>query len=163
VLQLRWDAVRLAPNASAAPGAAVDVEVNVTVARPGQLQFSASVDRSAPGTCLQALALPNLAQMLEMKLHETSLFLPQGFGVVGDAWGNALGENCGGGNCHLDDAAGAFYTNGEGTFMPNGARRNMQWTGLFSNASGQSLGLYLGSQDPLSRTQDMGADGRCVA
>lgn len=158
VTVLRWEGVQLPDGASAHKGATVTVEVNVTVSAllPGRLTMSASVDRSHKGTCLQALALPNLPRLHLRSLAEDEMLLPEFFGVLGD-----VPQTCGSFDCDLDQTTTNYDIVGEGDWMPNGGKRNMQWSAIFSKSSGAPpLGLYLGSHDPLARIQALNAQGR---
>eukprot|EP01048_Picozoa_sp_COSAG05_P010562 COSAG05_NODE_937_length_6525_cov_6.136632_8_plen_451_part_00 len=161
-LLLEWNGVSLPPGGSAEPTATVNVSLNLTMVKTGQLAMRVAVDRSMNGICIQALALPNLP-LLHLRSPELdTMFLPQFFGHLGDAWGGTKGPDCGGGNCDLDQARDNFFVVGEGDWMPNGGNRNMQWGALFSTATRgpRPLGFYLGSHDPLARVQNFDAQGR---
>lgn len=146
-----------------AGNASISADVNITVtmgglgASEGEAAFRFKVSpHGGAGThspyCVTAMSFP-LLNPLVLRDTRDQLFVPHFFGHVGD-----LSQACGGGDCTLSMAKTSVMR-GEHALMPNGNERSMQFMAAYSNRSGQSLGVYLGSHDTKGRLQQLLAEG----
>eukprot|EP01051_Picozoa_sp_SAG22_P013463 SAG22_NODE_1510_length_4262_cov_37.593082_4_plen_503_part_01 len=163
-LSLRWDGVRLPAGGMAKAGSTVSVVLNLSLVAPGRLAFTAAVSRSAAGICLQALALPNLPAMHLRSPELDTMFLPQFFGHIGDAWGGAAGPLCGSGNCDLDQASTNFATS-EYAMPRNCVRHSVcLWTGFWRSDNSVVVAcLYCGGISSAAKQLVKGTGCRTAA